>query len=248
MPQEKAESSTEPSLGLLQPLRPSAPTSEPESPSPPSTLPPLAAVATASPTPNAPALAALPDLPSEVRDLRILDFDIECRPLNYAGGDYTNAEITAIACGWADEEVIECWTLKPDSTAVGMLGLFKAWWAEADIVTGHNIRGFDLPVINGALIEHGIPPLGPKLTCDTYYDLVKRKDVSASQENLGAMLGIQAPKVGMSQADWREANRLTPEGIAKTVERVTGDVRQHKEMRLALLERGLLKPPRMWRP
>lgn len=185
---------------------------------------------------------------TEGKPLRILDFDLECRPLNYSGQDFTNAEITAIACGWTDKDHVECWSLTPGKSPLGMLGLFKAMWNEADMVTGHFIRGFDLPVINGSCIEHGVPPLTPKLTSDTYVDLTKRKYVSASQENLGDMLGLEAPKVGMSQADWREANRLTPEGIAKTRERVIGDVRQHKQLRKALLERALLKAPKMWTP
>jgi hypothetical protein len=116
------------------------------------------------------------------------------------------------------------------------------------MVTGHYIRGYDLPNLNGALKEAGLPLLGPKLTCDTKLDLVKSSGVSKSQESLGAMLGIEAPKVHMTQADWREANRLTPKGVAKTIERVTGDVRQHIQLRDALLERGMLGPPRVWSP
>jgi hypothetical protein len=52
----------------------------------------------------------------------------------------------------------------------------------------------------------------------------------------------------MSQGRWRDANRLTPAGIQSAIRRVHGDVVQHKHMRTALLERGLLKPPRMWTP
>ena len=57
------------------------------------------------------------------------------------------------------------------------------------------------------------------------------------------MLGIDAPKVQMDQKKWREANRLTPEGIALTKERVVGDVIQHMELRNALIELGWLDPP-----
>lgn len=249
MPPEKDASSTEPTLGVLRPLMPSPPTSPPESPSPRSSrLPSLATLNVEAPGVPTTGISTLPSIPSDERTLRILDFDIECRPLNYAGQDFTNAEVTAIACGWADSDHIECWSLAHDKTMLGALGLFKAFWQEADMVTGHFIRKFDLPVLNGSCLEHGVPPLTPKLTCDTYLDLIKRKDVSASQENLGRMLGLEAPKVGMSQVDWREANRLTPEGIAKTRERVIGDVRQHKQLRLALIKRGLLKPPKTWTP
>jgi hypothetical protein len=69
-----------------------------------------------------------------------------------------------------------------------------------------------------------------------------------SQENLGAMLGIEAPKVKMNMAKWREANRLTQKGLALTYERVAGDVIQHVQLRQALIERKLIGPPRVWNP
>jgi len=52
----------------------------------------------------------------------------------------------------------------------------------------------------------------------------------------------------MTQAKWRSGNRLEPLGIEEVVERVVGDVRQHAEMREWLLERGLLRPPKVWYP
>ena len=55
------------------------------------------------------------------------------------------------------------------------------------------------------------------------------------------MLGLEAPKVGMSQAMWRKANRLEPDGIKLTYNRVTGDVRQHIALRAKLNELGWLK-------
>lgn len=250
MPPKREEPSTEPPLGKMRPLAPSPPTSAEPSPKLLSTrqLPRLKGLDTET-TPGPPqSLKALPELPSEARDLRILDFDIENRPLNYAGQDFTNAEITAIAWGWTDLDHIACAAIGAETSPERMLSYFRDSYERADIVTGHFIRKHDLPIINGALLEFGLPPLTAKLTSDTYLDLVKRKDISASQENLGRMLGLEAPKVGMSQVDWREANRLTPGGIAKTKERVIGDVRQHKQLRLELIARGLLKPPKVWRP
>jgi hypothetical protein len=101
--------------------------------------------------------------------------------------------------------------------------------------------------VNGALTEYGLPVLGDKLSQDTKIDLVRRAGLSGSQENIGAMLRLLHPKVKMDQAKWRDANRLTPEGIALTRQRVVGDVQQHIEMRAKLLELGYLAPPKMWR-
>jgi hypothetical protein len=178
---------------------------------------------------------------------RILDFDIENRPLSYLGMDFTTSDITAIAASWHGEVRVQCWELG-NYTQGHILGCFKALYDQADIVTGHYIRAHDLPIINGAMLEHGMPGLGPKLTVDTKIDLATLKGVSKSQESLAAMLGIQAPKVTMTQIMWRSANRLEGTGIELTRDRVVGDVIQHKAMYGELVRRGWLGAPRMWSP
>jgi len=174
---------------------------------------------------------------------KILDFDIENRPLTYLGGDWTTAEITAIACSFGLDQPMYCWLLGLDSPRE-MLEEFCFYYDEADIVTGHYIRKHDLPIINGALLEYSLPPLAPKMTCDTKLDLVSMKDISRSQESLGAMLGTSQQKVHMTQADWRAANRL--EDIQAAERRVTADVRQHQELRLKLAALGVLGSPKRW--
>lgn len=179
---------------------------------------------------------------------RWLDFDSECRPISYLGSDFTTADLTAIAAGYCDEDEIECWVqTKRAGSAKAMLRRFREVWDEADGVTGHNIRRHDLPMLNGAMLEVGLPTLTPKMTCDTYGDLKKKSGISGSQENLSSMLGLSAPKVGMSTTSWREANRLTPAGIESTKNRVISDVVQHKQLRAALIERDMLRQPKVWR-
>lgn len=180
--------------------------------------------------------------------LRVLHFDIEARPLGWYGGDFTHKEPTAIAWAWADDPDrvrVEMLTPHPNS-AETMLKRFYAAYEEAGIVSGHYIRGFDLPALQAAYAEYGLPLLGPKLTSDTKADLPSLHGISKSQENLGSWLGIEAPKVGMSMEDWRRANRLTEAGRALVRERVVGDVQQHIQLRAALMERGLLGPPKLW--
>lgn len=181
------------------------------------------------------------------RCFRWLDFDIENRPLSYAGPDWTTAEVTAIAASWADSKTVRCWLLGRDDPQKMLQGFVKLY-DQADGVTGHYIRKHDLPILNGALLEYGMAPLSPKLTCDTRLDLFKKKDMSATQESLAGFYGLSMPKEHMSQITWREANRLTPNGLKETRRRVMGDVRQHKALRTRLLEVGALGPPKVWRP
>ena len=181
------------------------------------------------------------------RPMRVLDFDIENRPLSYLGSDFTTGEVTAIAWAWCD---------KPEDVTVRLLGEtdlrdilieFSAVYVNADMVTGHYITGHDLPMLNGALMEEQLPALGDMLVQDTKTDLIRAKGISRSQESLGAMLRLEQPKVQMNQSKWRAANRLTPEGLQLVRERVIGDVQQHMAMRKELDALGYLSPPRLWR-
>jgi len=181
---------------------------------------------------------------------RILDFDIEMRPLGWLGGDFVHSEVTAIASCWADDyDSLECPTItKRLGSEVKMLKEFVKRYDEADIVTGHYIRNFDLPSINAALMEFDLEPLGEKFTIDTKNDHKKARSVSKSQENLGYQYGLEAPKVHMNAGRWREANRLTTEGIEFMKERAMGDVIQHMELRLAMTDANVLNHGKVWRP
>ncbi len=180
------------------------------------------------------------------RPFRILDFDCEARPLHWISSDYVSKEITAIAWKWIGEDSpAECYLLGEVSPQE-MLQAFTNVYNQADMVTGHYIRGYDLPMVNGALTEFEMPALSDKLSHDTKIDLLRRAGLSSSQENLGAMLHLDHPKVKMDQTKWRSANRLQPEGLALARERCIGDVHQHIELRQRLLELGYLGSPVKW--
>ena len=180
-------------------------------------------------------------------EFKTLTFDIENRPLSYWIPDNPTAEITAIAWSFGNQKKVRCVLLGRDDPK-WLLTEFLDAYNEADMVTGHYIRKHDLPIINGALMEFGLPGLTPKLTLDTKLDMVKKSDIPATQEFLSEMLGIGIPKVHVTQSEWREANRLTQKGLVLTEQRVIGDVIQHIQLRKAMVSAGLLKAPRVWRP
>lgn len=203
---------------------------------------------------------------------RILDFDIENRPLSYWMADRPTADITSIASAWiGDHDSIEVLLLAPPCYHKGheevcpdwppgmynqreMLERFLARYNRADMVTGHYIRKHDLPIINGALYDHGLPLLEAKLTSDTKLDMFKKADIPATQEFLLELLEPKCPiaipleKHHMSQRTWREANRLGRHGVEATKVRVSTDVHAHWHMREEMLRRGMLRGPRMWNP
>lgn len=198
------------------------------------------------PTP-AETLTWQPRLRVQTRPLKVLDFDIENRPLSYLGSDFTTAEVTAIAWAWDDQSGRVTVRLLGERDLPDILDEFLDAYRQADLVTGHYIRGHDLPMVNGALMELRRPPLPDRMTQDTKLDLMRTRGMSLSQESLGAMFRLESEKVQMNQVKWRSANRLTPEGLALVRERVVGDVRQHLALRAALLEHEYLAPPRLWR-
>lgn len=178
-------------------------------------------------------------------EARILDFDTESRPLSWLSQDFVTSELTAIGASFGIGEPLHSWALgihEPEE----MLEGFLTMWNMADIVTGHYIIRHDLPRINASLAEYGFEELPAKMVSDTQSHLTKVQGVSKSQQNLAELLGVDSPKVGMSQGQWRRANRL--DAVHLTLRRVEGDVRQHQELRLALIEGGLLGAPRMWSP
>jgi hypothetical protein len=119
---------------------------------------------------------------------------------------------------------------------------------EADIVTGHYLRKHDLPLLVDHCARLGLPLPGDTLVSDTKVDLVSVRGLGASQENLSLTFALSAAKHHMAGAEWRIANSLNAEGREGTRKRVVTDVAQHKQLRLELINRGLLGPPQMWRP
>jgi hypothetical protein len=186
--------------------------------------------------------------------LRILDFDVEARPLAWYGGDFVTKQPTVISWKFINEreKIQVAYIGESDRSSLvlqeerAMLEAFRVAYDAADIVTGHFIRGFDLPLLDGALMRLGSRPLGDKLSQDTKLDLAKAQGISKSQENLGAMFELEHPKVQMNTSSWAEANMLLPHGIEVAKKRCMGDVRQHIEMRSIMVQRGALRAPTLW--
>jgi DNA polymerase elongation subunit (family B) len=180
----------------------------------------------------------------------ILDFDTECRPMHYNEWR-PESQITAIAWSWgaALDGHVYVELLEPDgSNEAAMLRRFLLAYVDADVVTGHYVRKHDLPLLNDHYVRLGMPPLLPRMVQDTQADMTAIKGLGKSQDNLATTFGLASAKHHMTGADWRLANQLSEEGAEMTKKRVVDDVRQHMELREAMVARGLLKPPRMWAP
>lgn len=181
-----------------------------------------------------------------MRKLKILDIDAECQPGHWIAQDWTSKMITAVAWKWIGKGKVEVRT-HYDTTPEDMSLLVAAAIEQADMVTGHYIRGFDLPLINGHLLRCGCRPLRPVLAHDTKLDLVKTSGRSLSQKNLAAQIGVSKPKIDVTLTEWEGFNTLAPGFRQKGIDRVRGDVLQNIEMREKLIALEWLGPPKRWR-
>jgi hypothetical protein len=195
--------------------------------------------------------------------LKILDMDIETRPsgFHFGGpGKPIGSEPIIIAAGWAGSDEIHTWSLGPlpamsknpesilEQRKIDGLHMFRELYDQADMVTGHYIRKFDLPILNAHMLRNGLPMLDEKLACDTKLDLRDIAAHSQSQENLSALLGCARSKHHMNDEDWRAAGNLYPDPTVNCLVRCHDDVLQHNELRTKLLESGALKAPKLWKP
>lgn len=115
---------------------------------------------------------------------------------------------------------------------------------QADMLTGHNLIRFDLPVVNAEAMRLNLEPIKNVLVQDTM-KMPKAKGFKKGQDNLGRLLKVPIDKVALDWQAWQDAYD-DPEWRV-VIERCAGDVLQHKLIRDEMLTRGWIKPPTYWR-
>jgi DNA polymerase elongation subunit (family B) len=226
-----AEQSTGLPLASLRPIKPSQATESPSDPpelSTPSRLPNLTPVPVAS--------------------RKLLDFDIETVAAGYADPQWVPSTVTAWAYSWGGDIVVEALPVAKFYDVEARRRFLEPLIHElgqADVVTGHNVLRFDLPVLQAEVMRLGMPSLPPLLVQDTIR-LPRSKGFKKGQDNLGVLLAVPVGKLPLNFQQWAEAYAEPDLGTVK--DRVAGDVRQHMLIREAMRDRGWLTPPRRWQP
>ena len=177
---------------------------------------------------------------------RILDFDIETIAAGFADPDWVPQKITCVAWSWVGSDEVRSLI----SGAQGLFGipeLRKAMLAplldqiaQADMLTGHNILRFDIPVINAEAMRLGLPVIRRALVQDTMR-VWRSKGFKKGQDNIARMLKLREEKMPLDWQAWQDA--YDEQGWKTIRDRAESDVVQHKVMRLEMLKRNLLKPP-----
>lgn len=186
----------------------------------------------------------------KAHSLRILDFDIETIAAGFADPDWVPQKITCVAWSWVGSDEVESRVCgpggifgKPHLRARMLKPLLKAI-NQSDMLTGHNISRFDLPILNAECMRLGLEPIRFAVVQDTI-KLVRSKGFKKGQDVLGRLHGVSSEKLALDWQAWQDA--YDESGWPTVRERCESDVLMHKELREQMLEKGHLKSPRVWR-
>jgi DNA polymerase elongation subunit (family B) len=181
---------------------------------------------------------------------RILDFDIETVAAGFADPDWVPQKITCVAWSWVGSDKVESRICgpsgifgDPSQRAVMLAPLLQAI-SEADVLTGHNIGRFDLPIVNAECMRLGLEPVRSARIEDTMR-LVRSKGFKKGQDNLAVLYDVNEKKLSLSWQEWQDAYDEDGWGLIRR--RCESDVISHKQVRAALLAAGYLKEKRIWR-
>jgi len=193
-------------------------------------------------------LATKAELPEE----RVLDFDIETMAAGFADPQWVPQKVTCIAWSWVGSDEVKVMTCggsvglyeRPKRRRL-LLEVFLKDYAAADMVTGHNLLRFDLPILNADAMRLGLAPLTPVRVQDTMR-VLRTKGFKKGLDNLAGLVRTYERKLSMDWQQWEDA--YAEPGWPVVMDRARSDVVMHKEVRAAMLERGWLRPPTWWRP
>lgn len=187
----------------------------------------------------------------QTRPTRVLDFDIETVAAGFADPDWVPQKITCVAWSWVGEDEVRSEVCGPEGIfgrrekRARMLKPLLAAIDEADVLTGHNIYRFDLPVIQAELMRLDMESLPAKLVQDTMW-LRRSKGFKKGQDNLAELWDVPTKKLPLNWQAWQDG--YDEKGWKTIRARAETDVVGHKQIREVLIARGYLKGPRWWKP
>lgn len=195
-------------------------------------------------------LIPVPPMTVRTVPLKVLDFDIETLAAGFADPNWVPQKITCVSWSWVGSDDVEVMVCGPmgffdPKLRAPMVEALVEQIDQADMVTGHNLLRFDLPVLNSECLRLGLPSLSGVMVQDTMR-IVKTKGFKKGQDNIGRLLKTLEQKMTLDWQAWEDAYE---EDDWKTIkERCASDVTMHKQIRLEMISRGWIKNPIKWTP
>ncbi len=194
-------------------------------------------------------LSKLPPIVDK-KPTHILDFDVETVAAGFADPQWVPQKITCVAWSWIGEDKTESRICTPyglfgkPELRKEMLAALLEQMRKADMVTGHNIERFDLPVINAECMRFRLEPIREILVQDTMR-LYRSTGFKKGLDNLECLFKTQQKKMALNWQEWQDA--YDEDGWTDIRRRCESDVIGHKEVRRQLLDARFLRSPRFWR-
>jgi hypothetical protein len=124
----------------------------------------------------------------------------------------------------------------PSGNDAGLASMAHSLLSEADIVVGHNLRQFDVAVLNHRFIVHGLTPPPPYKIVDTIETLKRRVRMpSNSLECATNLFGLADPKRKQTFELWSGCLNGDPESWKTMATYCGGDVDKTEWLYLKLL-------------
>lgn len=175
-----------------------------------------------------------------MREHRLLFFDVETSPTSAfvwrAGEQYIAPErlahdsfLLCWAAKWSDSPGVMYGRLTPEEARnrddQRIVATLSGLMLDADWVVAHNGDRFDIPVVNGRCLQHGLPPVGQVRSIDTLK--LSRKSFKLASNKLDYLaqtLGLGA-KLPTGFALWEAAYQGDPDALAAMDRYCRQDVR-----------------------
>lgn len=168
--------------------------------------------------------------------LRVLDFDTENRPGFYWYDEKCTDMLHTIACAWVDDpKDNHVWQVRlsrdrglyfPDRSYLA----FKRLVESAGIVTAHNVKRHDIPLLNAHADRYHLPRIQWPMVVDTLLDIKATKGMSRGQEFLADRDTTKERKMHVGLHTWERASCGDPEAMQVVADRCLSDVLSHIEL------------------
>lgn len=181
----------------------------------------------------------------------ILHLDCEALSAGYPTGSWNKVpqKMTAIAWSWAGNDNVEVITcgkkgIFDESVRAKMISKILPILEKADILSGHYLRGFDMPLFVEECHRLNLPIPSSKFVLDTM-DLPKGV-MKKGLDNLAVIYDLPVEKMALNWAHWYKAyGNPTWDEIEQ---RVASDVVLQKYVLAEQQKRKIQKPPKRWSP
>lgn len=193
----------------------------------------------------------------------VLAFDTETTPRWWwFDGKATNRTMMFVG-QWVDEHdnIPFGWILVPDVIMTGLtraraaeynglplrtrreaLRLIRYTIGDADVLVGHNIKGFDIGGLNGELMLENLPLLPKVDVIDTLKDGPRGVQQSRSLQNRTERIGNLPKKPNVPPVVWEAAfHDFEPAALRQVWERAVTDVQLHIDLLRNDLELGYIR-------